>query len=252
MQQEPIPGIAYENGLVQRFLPEITLADVNSLARDWVPDRNRVVAVSAPKKAGVAVPDEAKLAAVIKSAGGGALTAYVDAVSARPLARDRCRSRHGREDGDEGVRRSPSGRCRTACASCSSRRRSSRTRFCSARSAPAARRSRSDRTSSPPRPRTRSSSEGGLGKLERDRFEQEARWQGGGRASRHRRDVRGAERPRAAPRSRDDVPADLSDVHAAAGRCGSVPRGDRATDRRGWRTGRRCPKRRSRTRSTRR
>lgn len=85
MQQEPIPGIAYENGLVQRFLPEITLADINSLAREWIPDRNRVVAVSAPKKAGVAVPDEAKLAAVIKGAGGGALTAYVDAVSAKPL-----------------------------------------------------------------------------------------------------------------------------------------------------------------------
>ena len=43
MQQEPIPGIAYENGLVQRFLPEITLADVNKLAGEWVPDRNRVV-----------------------------------------------------------------------------------------------------------------------------------------------------------------------------------------------------------------
>jgi len=85
MQQEPIPGIAYENGLVQRFLPEITLADVNNLARNWVPDRNRVVAVMAPKKAGTAVPDEAKLAAVIKSAGGGTLTAYVDTVSAKPL-----------------------------------------------------------------------------------------------------------------------------------------------------------------------
>jgi zinc protease len=85
MQQEPIPGIAYENGLVQRFLPEITLTDINALARDWVPDRNRVVVVSAPKKAGVAVPDEAKLAAVIKSAGGANLTAYVDAVSSRPL-----------------------------------------------------------------------------------------------------------------------------------------------------------------------
>src|SRR6185312_104298 len=47
MQQEPIPGIAYENGLVQRFLPEITLTDINALARDWVPDRNRVVVVSA-------------------------------------------------------------------------------------------------------------------------------------------------------------------------------------------------------------
>src|SRR6185295_3834515 len=85
MQQEPIPGIAYENGLVQRFLPEITLADVNSLASAWVPDRNRVVVVSAPKKAGSPVPDEAKLAAVIKGAGGGALTAYVDTVSSRPL-----------------------------------------------------------------------------------------------------------------------------------------------------------------------
>ena len=56
MQQEPIPGIAYEYGLVQRFLPEITLAEVNSLASDWVPDRNRVVVVSAPKKPGSAAP----------------------------------------------------------------------------------------------------------------------------------------------------------------------------------------------------
>jgi zinc protease len=85
MQREPIPGIAYENGLVQRFLPEITLADVNGLARDWVPDRNRVVAVNAPTKAGVTVPDAAALAAVIKSAGGANLTAYVDTVSSRPL-----------------------------------------------------------------------------------------------------------------------------------------------------------------------
>ena len=84
MQKEPIPGIAYEYALVRRFLPEITLADVNSIARDWVPDRNRVVAVSAPKKAGLSVPTEASLAAVIKSA-GGALTAYVDAVDAKPL-----------------------------------------------------------------------------------------------------------------------------------------------------------------------
>ena len=50
-----------------------------------MPDRNRVVAVTAPKKPGVAVPDEAKLAAVIKGAGGGPLTAYVDTVSTKPL-----------------------------------------------------------------------------------------------------------------------------------------------------------------------
>jgi zinc protease len=85
MQQEPIPGIFYENGLVQRFLPEITLADVNGLAHDWVPDRNRVVAVAAPKKDGVPVPDEAKLAAIIKASSAANLTAYVDTVSTKPL-----------------------------------------------------------------------------------------------------------------------------------------------------------------------
>jgi zinc protease len=85
MQDEPIPGITYENALVQRFLPEMTLAEVNALARDWMPDRNRVVAVSAPKKEGVTVPDETALAAVIKSAGGDKLTAYVDTVSTKPL-----------------------------------------------------------------------------------------------------------------------------------------------------------------------
>lgn len=84
-QGEPIPGIAYEYGLARRFLPEITLADVNSLARDWIPERNRVVSVTAPRKVGVAVPTETSLAAVIKEAGAAALTAYVDTVSATPL-----------------------------------------------------------------------------------------------------------------------------------------------------------------------
>ena len=43
LQDEPIPGIVYEYALNQRFLPEITLAEVNALAKDWAPDRNRVV-----------------------------------------------------------------------------------------------------------------------------------------------------------------------------------------------------------------
>jgi zinc protease len=50
-----------------------------------MPDRNRVVAVSAPQKPGVAVPDEAKLSAVISGGSGTGLTAYVDAVSQKPL-----------------------------------------------------------------------------------------------------------------------------------------------------------------------
>ena len=52
IQAEPIPGIVYEFGLNQRFLPEITLAEINRLAKDWMPDRNRIVAISAPEAEG--------------------------------------------------------------------------------------------------------------------------------------------------------------------------------------------------------
>jgi zinc protease len=82
---EPIPGIVYEYGLNQRFLPEITLAEVNAVAKEWVPDRNRLVVISAPEKDRASLPNEAKMAAVIKATSGAPLTAYVDTVSTQPL-----------------------------------------------------------------------------------------------------------------------------------------------------------------------
>jgi zinc protease len=85
MQDEPIPGINYEYALVKRFLPAMTLAEVNGIAKAWLPERNRVVAVSAPQKPGVVMPDEKKLAEAITTGSGAKLTAYVDEVSARPL-----------------------------------------------------------------------------------------------------------------------------------------------------------------------
>ena len=85
IQAEPIPGIVYEYGLNQRFLPEITLAEVNALAKDWMPDRNRLVAITAPEKDRPSLPTEARMAAVITAASGAPLTAYVDTTSTQPL-----------------------------------------------------------------------------------------------------------------------------------------------------------------------
>ena len=85
IQAEPIPGIVYEFGLNQRFLPEITLAEVNSLSKEWMPDRNRFVAITAPESDRSSLPSEATLAAVINTADGAPLTAYVDTVSTQPL-----------------------------------------------------------------------------------------------------------------------------------------------------------------------
>jgi zinc protease len=79
--KEPSPGIEYEAALHARFLPQITLKEVNELAKQWVPDNNRVVLVNAPQKEGLAIPDEAKLSGVITSAMRKELTPYVDAVA---------------------------------------------------------------------------------------------------------------------------------------------------------------------------
>jgi zinc protease len=84
IQDEPIPGIVYEYGLNQRFLPEITLAEVNAVAKDWMPDRNRVVAISAPESDKASLPNEVTLAGLI-STNADTLTAYVDTTSNKPL-----------------------------------------------------------------------------------------------------------------------------------------------------------------------
>jgi zinc protease len=84
--REPVAGIAYEHQLYQRLLPSITLDEINALAKDWVPDGNRVITVSAPQKPDFKVPGEAQLASVATAAAGRKdITAYVDTVDAAPL-----------------------------------------------------------------------------------------------------------------------------------------------------------------------
>jgi zinc protease len=85
LQGEPIPGIVYEYALVQRFLPEITLAEINALAKDWAPDRNRMVAIIAPERDKATLPDAASITAAITAASGRSIDAYVDKVNTQPL-----------------------------------------------------------------------------------------------------------------------------------------------------------------------
>jgi zinc protease len=78
LEDESLPTADDEYALHKRFLPEITLAEINKLAKEWYSDRNRTVLVSAPEKSGLVIPDESKLAAVIKAATAKDLKPYVD------------------------------------------------------------------------------------------------------------------------------------------------------------------------------
>ena len=85
LQDEPIPGLEYEFELYKRFVPEITLAEVNEVGRDWIKDNNRVVLVNAPENEDVVVPGEEALLAILDGAADTELTAYEDTVSDDPL-----------------------------------------------------------------------------------------------------------------------------------------------------------------------
>jgi zinc protease len=85
LEGEALPTIWQELAFHRRFLPEITLAEVNALAADWFPDRNRLVIVSAPEAPGVVLPTEPQLAAVVKAASTKPLERYVDAAAGHAL-----------------------------------------------------------------------------------------------------------------------------------------------------------------------
>lgn len=82
---ETLPGIALEYALHQRFLSEISLAEVNKVAKDWTGRSSRIVIVSTPEKPGLPVPDEASLAAVIERVDKKDVTAYVDSAAGLAL-----------------------------------------------------------------------------------------------------------------------------------------------------------------------
>ncbi len=84
LQGEALPTIWQELAFHRRFVPAITLAEINALAGEWFPEQNRLVVVMAPEGTGT-VPDQAQLAAVVKSASAKRLEPYVDAAAGLTL-----------------------------------------------------------------------------------------------------------------------------------------------------------------------
>jgi zinc protease len=84
LQAEALPTIWQELAFHRRFIPEITLAEINALTADWFPERNRLIIVSAPDT-GAALPSEAQLSDVLKTASAKRLQPYVDAAAGETL-----------------------------------------------------------------------------------------------------------------------------------------------------------------------
>ena len=85
IEDEGMPGIAYEVALYKKFLPEITIDEVNKVMKSYIKDEGVVVAVSAPEAEGIIVPKEDEILAKIDEVKAMKLEPYVDKVSDKPL-----------------------------------------------------------------------------------------------------------------------------------------------------------------------
>ena len=80
LEDEAIPGIAYERDLTEELLPTITLDEVNDLADAYLDDRNRVVMVSAIESDDLPDVEESDLRAAFKSGQSVVVEPYEDTI----------------------------------------------------------------------------------------------------------------------------------------------------------------------------
>ncbi|WP_020532664.1 M16 family metallopeptidase [Flexithrix dorotheae] len=85
LENEPIPGIAFEFGFVKAILPSITLDEVNALAKKWITEENRVVVITAPEKEGVEIPSEERVLAILNEVDEKNIEPYVDNLASAAL-----------------------------------------------------------------------------------------------------------------------------------------------------------------------
>jgi zinc protease len=81
LKEEAIPGVAYEYELYQKYLPTITLTEVNGLINKWIKPTDRAVVITAPEKEKNALPTQASINALLNKP-LGKLKKYTDKVSA--------------------------------------------------------------------------------------------------------------------------------------------------------------------------
>lgn len=87
LEKEPVPGIEWTYQTMKQVMPLITLADVNSLIKDYVKEDNRVIILTGPEKEGLKKVTEQQVLDALK-VNVDDLKPYEDAAVATSLIRN--------------------------------------------------------------------------------------------------------------------------------------------------------------------
>ncbi|MEE4256365.1 MAG: insulinase family protein [Bacteroidales bacterium] len=88
LEGEPAPGIEYLYEYAQMAVPGISLEELNNLAKTWISDENRVIAIAGPESSREFMPTTEEVLATVAAISDKDIPAYVDKVSDAPLVAD--------------------------------------------------------------------------------------------------------------------------------------------------------------------
>ncbi|MFW5805341.1 MAG: M16 family metallopeptidase [Bacteroidales bacterium] len=77
---DPVPGIEYEYEMYQKFIPEISLEQVNNKIDELVIDKNKVIVLVMPEKEGIEIPSEDEVLTAYNDIANTDLEPYIDKV----------------------------------------------------------------------------------------------------------------------------------------------------------------------------
>lgn len=80
-----IPALETQLELMEKYLDDISIADVNKLASQWITDDNRVVVLTGPEKEKDNFPTEERLRQIIENTSSKDVSPYEDKVITAPL-----------------------------------------------------------------------------------------------------------------------------------------------------------------------
>ncbi|MES2748569.1 MAG: insulinase family protein [Bacteroidota bacterium] len=87
LEGAPTPGIKWEFDAVKKMIPTITLAETNSIIKDYVKEDNRVIVITGPEKDGLKKITEAEVLNALKV--NDDITSYKEEVLASSLLRNK-------------------------------------------------------------------------------------------------------------------------------------------------------------------
>jgi zinc protease len=85
LEDEPIPGIAYEYAIARHHLPGVTVQEVNALAARWITPDNRLVLVQGPVRDGAPLSTESGISAALARGSSTPVVAYTKNISGEAL-----------------------------------------------------------------------------------------------------------------------------------------------------------------------